>query len=123
MAAQALGIIDAYFKGRHLDCEKGSSFSNGGIINNPVVVGRRLFFSQEFKEGTVEIMTVFQAGDTPSSIYDTTPGQLEIKCDTGQQFTWASVVQTGEQPKVTSGEGGKVTLKWSVDEAQVLLPS
>ena len=87
------------------------------------MAGRRLFFSQEWKEGTVEIMTVFQTGDTMSSIYSTTPGLLEVTCDTGQQFTWSSVVQTGERPKVTSGEGGKVTLKWSVDEPQELLPS
>ena len=123
MAAQVLGIIDAYFKGAHIDCEKGSSFQAGGIINNPVVAGRRLFFSNEWKEGMVEISTVFEAGDTMSSIYDTTPGQLEIKCDTGQQFIWPSVVQTGEPPKVTSGEGGKVALKWAVDEPQELLPS
>jgi hypothetical protein len=121
MATQTLGIVDAIWNGKQIDCEKGSSFSAGGLINNPVVAGRRLYSSQEWKQGEVEIVTVFKAGDSLSGLYTTTAAELQIKCDTGQVFTWASVNQTGDRPKVTGGDGGKVTLHWSVDEPMELI--
>lgn len=119
--AQTVGIIDIIWRSRKIDTEKGASFSSGGLINNPVVAGRKLHNCQEWKEGMVECTTVLKAGELPSSLYDVRTGELQCVLDTGQTVVWSGAFQVGERPKVTAGEGGKVALKWAVGEAQELL--
>ena len=117
--AQTVGIIDLVIDNRKIDTEKSASFSEGGLINNPVVAGRKLHRSQEWKEGMVEGTTVLKAGDDPSDFYWLNDVEVQCVLDTGQTvvFTGFSV---GERPKITGGEGGKVPIKMAVSEGQVL---
>ena len=118
--AQTLGIVDLVVNGTKIDTEKGASFMSGGLIQNPVVAGRQLHVSGEWKEGMVECTTVLKAGQLPSSLYMTGPLEIQAQCDTGQSIVWSGY-QVGERPKFTGGEGGKVALKYAVSEGQELL--
>jgi hypothetical protein len=119
--AQTVGIIDLIWKGQKIDTEKGASFYPGGLINNVVIAGRRMHNCQEWMNGEVECVTVLKAGASPTGLYDPIPGELQAILDTGQTVVWANAFMFDKRPKVTAGEGGKVPLKWAVDEAQELL--
>ena len=119
--ALVVGIIDLVVQGAKIDTEKGASFSSGGLIQNPVVAGRKLHVAGEWKEGMVECTTVRKAGQLPSSLYQLGALEIQAQLDTGQTVTWTGY-QVGERPKITGGEGGKIALKWAVSEGQELLP-
>ena len=118
--ALVVGIIDLVINGAKIDTEKGASFMNGGLIQNPIVAGRKLHVAGEWKEGMVECTTVLKAGQSAASLYKLGSLQVQALLDTGQTITWSGY-QVGEQPKVTGGEGGKIALKWAVSEGQELL--
>jgi hypothetical protein len=118
--AQTLGVIDIVWNGRKIDVEKGATFKPGGMKNNVVTAGRRLYRAEEFMPGEVKGTTVLQRGQSFKALYTTGEGELQVVCDTGQSFTWPNAFLT-ELITGTGGEGGKIELTWAVDEGEELL--
>lgn len=118
--AQTLGIVDIVWKGKRIPCEKGAKFKNGGIKNNPVILGRRVDRSEEFQAGEVSCTTALLRGQRMSDLFSLGEGELQVLCDTGQSYTWSDAFMM-EPLEVTGGEGGKIEMKWVVGEAEELL--
>jgi hypothetical protein len=47
-------------------------------------------------------------------------GELQVICDTGQTYVFADAFLT-DRPEMTSGEGGKIELKWAAGAPEELL--
>lgn len=111
--AQALGIIDVVWNGTKYPADdKTGTFDAGGLQNAPVIAGRQVHRAQEYKASMAEITTPLLAGQTVASIFTTDAGELQVNCDTGQQFIIedAFLTVTGN---FTAGGGGKMKMTWS----------
>ena len=113
--SQVVGIIDILWLGRKIPTEKGAKFMPGALKNNPVVAGRRVHRSQEFKAGEVSCTTVFPAGAKYADMYSSGEGELQVLCDSGQVLVWPDAFLS-DVPGITGGDGGKVELKWAVGD-------
>lgn len=109
---QVLGIIDIVWKGRNVPIEKGAKLKLGGIMNKPVVYGRKVGRAQEFGESTVDAVTAYERGQSVKALYTSEEGELQVLCDTGQTFVWPDAFLTDPR-ELTGGEGGKIGLKWA----------
>ncbi len=115
--AQTLGIIDVVWKGTKYPADDGTgSFDMGGLQNASVVAGRQVHRAQKMTAAKAEITTPLMAGMSLTDVFDRTSGELQVNCDTGQQFIIndAFLVVT---PNATAGGGGKVKLSWEGSEA------
>jgi hypothetical protein len=117
---QTVGIMDAYFNGVHIPCEKGSTLKPGGLKNNVVIAGKQVFKSQEFVAATASVTTVLQAGQSLLALISAAPGELQMIADTGQSWIIPDASLTNE-PDVTGGDGGKVKLEYAGSPATELL--
>ncbi len=109
--AQAVGIIDLWWRGRQIPVEKGAKVKLGGIQNKTVVYGRGAARSQEFVQSHVECTTILLRGQKASEVYTEQEGELQIQLDTGQTVV-AQAAWLTDRNDITGGEGGKITLKW-----------
>lgn len=117
---QVLGIIDIVWRGQNIPIEKGAKFKPGGLINNPVVYGRRVGRAQEFVGSEVEAVTTVERGQKFKERYGVGEGELQVQCDTGQIYVISDAFLI-EQREMTGGEGGKVPLKWSGGEPEEIV--
>ncbi|MBA4222229.1 MAG: hypothetical protein C0458_15990 [Methylobacterium sp.] len=117
---QVLGIVDIVWQGRNIPVEKGAKLKLGGIMNKPVVYGRKVGRAQEFAGSEIEATTVLERGQKFKELYSVGEGELQVQCDTGQVFTWPDAFLT-DQREMTGGEGGKVPLKWSGGEPEEIV--
>lgn len=118
--AQTLGIIDITWNGTKIAVEKGASLKIGGIKNNVVIVGRQVNNAQEYEASEITATTVLSRGMRWTDIWTTSPGELQVICDTGQTYTFSDAF-LGEHPTITGGEGGKIQLKWMAGEPEEIL--
>lgn len=109
---QAVGIIDIYWRGRNFNAEKGASFKLPGVKNNPINAGRRTFRSQEWMHGDCKATTVFALGQSASDFSAGDEGELQIVTDIGKTYVSPDAFIV-ENPQITGGEGGKVTINWN----------
>ena len=115
--AQALGIIDVIWMGTKIPADKGSgSFDTGGMQNKTVVAGRQVHRAHEMKEGMAELTTPLLAGMSLTDLFFSGDGELQINCDTGQQFVVsdAFLITT---PNAKEGSGGNVKMTWNFGQA------
>lgn len=117
---QTLGIIDIIWKGTKIPTEKGATFKPGGLKNNTVLAGRQAHRSQEFVASEVKCTTVLKRNQSLTALLDTTEGELQVVCDTGQTYVMNDAFLI-DKPDITAGEGGKVNLMWNAGEAEELL--
>lgn len=117
---QVLGIVDIVWLGRNIPVEKGAKLKLGGIMNSPVVYGRRVGRAQEFAASEIEAVTAVERGQKVKDLYGVGEGELQVQCDTGQIFVFSDAFLT-EQRELTGGEGGKVPLKWSAGEPEEIV--
>ena len=115
--AQALGIIDLIWKGRRIPVEKGATFMPPGLQNKSIDYGRGTAYSQENTKGMVSCTSIFVKGQKFVDLYDPVPGELQVQCDTGQNYVIPEAWMT-DRPAVTGSEGGKVPLKWEFGTAE-----
>jgi hypothetical protein len=120
MAAQTLGIIDLYWGGNKIPIEKGGTVKLGGLRNKPVIVGRQVRRSQEMLQTEVDVTSVVEAGVSVLALLGSGEAEMQIHCDTGQTFTWASAFIEGA-PEFSGDEGGKLKIKLVAGEPQELM--
>jgi hypothetical protein len=118
--AQFLGILDASWRQEALDPEKGGKVKVGGIKNNLVKTGRRVGRAQEFEESEITMSIPLERARQLKKLFDAGEGELIVKCDTGQTYTWPDAFLVN-RPEFTGGEGGKVELKWNAGEPEELV--
>ena len=119
--AQSLGIVDIIWKGKQLPVEaKTGKFKLGGLMNTPVVLNRRVDRSQHFEHSEVTATIPLERGVSLVDLFNPDPGELQVKCDTGQTYILPDAV-IGNRPGATAGEGGKVEIMWFGDEAEELV--
>jgi len=118
--AQSLGVVEVVWAGVKFPCEKGAQFRQGGLVNKAVTAGAQVSRSQEMMASRVQCSTPFMTGMSIAAIRSVTEGELQFVCDTGQTFVIANAFLV-DQPEITGGEGGKLTLTWEGGEAEELL--
>ena len=109
---QTLGIMDIIWRGRAFPCEKGSKLKVGGIKNNVVTYGRKVARAQEFEASEITATIPLEKGVRYGNLWDAGEGELQVRCDTEQVFTWGDAFLT-DHPEITGGEGGKMEFKWA----------
>ncbi len=117
---KTLGIVDATWRQQTLDVQKGSKLKLGGIKNNLVKTGRRAHRAEEFEESEVTVTVPFKAGMSMIDLFSSEEGELIVKCDTGQTYSWPDAFLVN-RPDITGGEGGAVELKWNAGEPEELV--
>ncbi|PCI03848.1 MAG: hypothetical protein COB78_05695 [Hyphomicrobiales bacterium] len=118
---QVLGIIDIVWRGRNIPVEKGSKMRLGGIMNNPVTYGRKVARAQEFQGSEVTVKTHLERGQRWGNTWDSSEGELQVICDTGQSYIFGDAFLSGDIPDITGGDGGDIELKWSASAAIEIL--
>lgn len=118
--AQYLGIVDISWRGVNIPVEKGAQIKPGGIQNNAVVFGRQVGRAQEWMASEITATTHLARGQRLSDLYASGEGELQVRCDTGQTFVFADAFLT-ERPTITSGEGGKIEMKWMAGAPEELI--
>lgn len=113
--AQVLGIIDIVWLGRNVPVEKGAKLKLGGLKNNPVTYGRTVGRAQEYMGSEITATTHLARGQSWRELYGPEEGELQVKCDTGQTYTFPDAFLT-DPPEMTGGEGGKIELKWQAGD-------
>ncbi len=108
---QALGVIDAIYRGMKIPLEKGAKFNPGGYKQNPVIAGGQVYYSREPVASQLTGTTVLKKGQKLADLVPTGEGELQVLCDTGQTFVVPDAFRT-EVPDLTGGEGGKIELKF-----------
>lgn len=117
---QYLGIVDLSWRGVRIPIEKGAKIKLGGVKNNAVVFGRQVGRSQEYEASEITATTHLARGQRVKELYALGEGELQALCDTGQTYVFADAFLT-ERPEMTSGEGGKIEMKWMAGEPEELL--
>ncbi len=117
---QYLGIVDISWKGQRIPVEKGAKLKLGGTKRNAVVQGRQVGFAEEFEASEITATTNLARGQKFLDLYAGGEGELQALCDTGQTYVWSDAFLT-ERPELTSGEGGKVELKWMAGAPEEML--
>ncbi len=117
--AQSLGVVEVVWAGVKFPTEKGATFRQGGLVNKAVTAGAQVSRSQEMMPSRVQCSTPFMTGMSIAAIRAVAEGELQLVCDTGQTFVIASAFLV-DQPEITGGEGGKLTLTWEGGEAEEL---
>lgn len=109
--AKVLGLMEITWKGVSIPIEDGGTVKLGGLQNTGVTTGQRRDRAQSFEPSMIEATTNLFEGQELGAIYDTTEGELQVRCDTGQLIAFPDAFMT-ERPQATAGEGGKLALKW-----------
>ena len=109
---QVLGIVEITWLGKKIPVEKGAQIKLGGVKNNVVVAGRQVGRAGEFEASEITATTFLARGQRVSDWYASPEGELQVLCDTGQTYTFPDAFLTDRQT-LTSGEGGKIELKWA----------
>lgn len=109
---QTVGIIDIIWRGRAFPCETGAKAKIGGMKNTPVIYGRKVGRAESFEASEVTAVIPLEKGVRYGNLWDTGEGELQVRCDTGQVFTWGDAFLT-DHPEITGGEGGKMEFKWA----------
>jgi hypothetical protein len=117
---QFLGIVDVSWRGQRIPVEKGAKVKIGGIQNNAVIFGRQVGRAQEFAASEITATTHLARGQRFKDLYAVGEGELQVICDTGQTYVWSDAFLT-ERPEMTSGEGGKIEMKWMAGEPEELI--
>lgn len=117
---QLLGIVDVVWRGQRIPVEKGAKLKIGGIMNNAVTYGRQVGRAQEFTPSEITAVTHLARGQRFKELYAVGEGELQVICDTGQTYVWADAFLV-DRPEMTSGEGGKIEMKWAAGEPEELL--
>ncbi|GGG31012.1 hypothetical protein GCM10010964_18690 [Caldovatus sediminis] len=117
---QLLGIVDIVWQGRRIPVEKGAKLKLGGLKNNAIPYGRQVGRAQEFEPSEITATTHLRRGQRFSDLYAVDEGELQVICDTGQTYVFADAFLT-DRPEMTSGEGGKIELKWAAGAPEELL--
>lgn len=117
---QYLGIVDISWRGVRVPVEKGAKVKIGGIQNNAVVFGRQVGRAEEYAASEITATTHLARGQKFKDLYMPGEGELQVICDTGQTYVWSDAF-LGERPEMTSGEGGKIEMKWMAGEPEELI--
>lgn len=119
--AQTLGIIDISWRGKTLPIEKDSAkLTIGGLMNQQVILNRRVDRAQTFMPSEIECTLVLERGVSLIDLFDPAPGELQARCDTGQTYVFPDAA-LASRPAATAGAGGKISMKWFADEGEELL--
>ena len=68
----------------------------------------------------VSATTHLKRGQRFTDLYSVDEGELQVICDTGQTYVFTDAFLT-ERPEMTSGEGGKIEMKWAASAPEELL--
>lgn len=117
--AQAVGLIDVVVGGTSPDVEKGGKVKVGGWLQKPVVVQGKVHYSREWEASEIEFTTVLKRGDTLQTLFGPGEKVVQCNCDTGQSFVFSDAFCTNLL-EFTGSEGGKVMVKFSAGEPEVL---
>ncbi len=117
---QYLGIVDIAWRGQRIPVEKGAKLKMGGAQNNAVIFGRQVGRAQEWVASDVTASTHLARGQRFKGLDAGGEGELQVICDTGQTYVIADAFLT-ERPEMTSGEGGKIEMKWMGGEPEELI--
>jgi len=110
--AQVLGRATIKYDGKVLLTDKGAKLNTGGVARKPIVGDVIHGFAEEAKEPTLDCVISVTKETRLLDLNKIVGATVTFEADTGQ--TWivkdAWVVDPTE---VTSGEGGKVPLKFA----------
>lgn len=109
---QVFGIAEIYWGGTYIPPEPGASIKLGGLVNKRVVAGAQVFFAREMVPSEVDFTTVLQAGQSLTGTFGTEPAEVQVHCDSGQIYVLPVGFREGDI-SFTSGEGGKVKVKFA----------
>ena len=111
--AQLLGIIEAVWNGQQIPLKPNSTFSLGGVTSKPQVYGSQVGFSNATEPSEAALNVAVEKG---SSIYATFPagvaGELQIICDTGQQYIWPDAFRSG-RIEMSSGDNSEAKVTFA----------
>lgn len=107
-----LGIITASWGGTEIPLKPGNTWEIGGLVSNPVVVGNGVDFANSVKPSMVSLKVAVAKGQSVTGIFPSGIGQeLQITCDTGQNFVWANAFRQGTI-KVSDGDNSEATVEF-----------
>ena len=115
--AQSLGIVSLVWGGTKLNVDaKSSSFSQGGLINTPVVAGQQISMAQSYVPPSVKASFPLTKGMSINALKALNGQELQVQCDSGQTYTinGATLIK---DPMVKGGAGNNVSAEWSGDPA------
>lgn len=111
--AQTLGIAEISWRGKDVPVEKGSKLKLGGIKNNSVINGQTVSRAQEYEASEVSVTTSLYKDQRFRSMWTAEEGELIVRCDTGQTYTFPDAFLTDLPTMSADGSGGKIELKWA----------
>ncbi len=110
--AQVLGIIEAFWLGNSINVKPGGTVKLGGLVNKGVVFGKQVGNAQMMEASEVSLKGVVTTGMVVTGAFNVSQiGELQILCDTGQNFVWDSAFIEGAIT-LTAGENSEVDVKW-----------
>ncbi|MHB1305376.1 MAG: phage tail tube protein [Acidiphilium sp.] len=118
--SQALGILSVSWGGTKYPCEDGSTFKQGGLVNETTTAGAQVFYSKKMMASEVSITTPYTAKTSIAAILAEKNRELQFICDTGQSYVSPNAWVVG-QPEITGGKGGKLKITWNAPDAEELL--
>jgi hypothetical protein len=108
---QVLGIIEVFWGGSKVDIKPGGTLKLGGVVNTPVLFGTQVGRAQKMMESEINVKAIVKAGLNVSDTFGTQEQQLQVNCDTGQQFVWDSAFRK-EGLTITSGDNSEIDLQF-----------
>jgi hypothetical protein len=107
-----LGIITAAWGGNEINLKPGNTIELGGIVSSPVVVGMNVDFANSIKPSVISLKVAVQQGVPVTGSFPSGIGQeLQITCDTGQNFIWANAFRQGTI-KISDGDNSEATVEF-----------
>jgi hypothetical protein len=104
------GVMESSWLGNDVPLKPGSTFTLGGMSSKPQVVGGTVDFSNAMEASEVKLKVPVQKGVPITTTYVRgVAGELQVRCDSGQTFTWENAFITGVIP-VTSGDSSEMEI-------------
>ncbi|HEY9105221.1 MAG TPA: phage tail tube protein [Roseateles sp.] len=101
--------------GALIESQPGPKWKLGGSKRTPTLSNNKLVgYSETPEPGDLECEVAITAGMSLAQLKDITDATLTLELDTGQTYVGRNAFVT-EVIEVTSGEGGKASLKFACD--------
>ena len=110
--SQVAGIADVYWLGKQIDVKPGVTVKLGGIVNKPILAGRKVKRAQSMEAAEISIKMTLDKGLSISNVLNTNvEGELQVHFDSGQKFVWSDAFIM-ESPTLTLGDNSEGDVKF-----------
>jgi hypothetical protein len=110
--SQVAGIADVYWLGQQIDVKPVVTLQLGGVVNKPVVVGRKIKRAQVMVEAVISAKFSLDKGLRITDLINADQeGELQVHFDSGQKFIWADAF-VSDATTLTTGDGSEGDVKF-----------